>query len=90
MGVSGLDRVPGAFLEAAARLRERPLMLAFTVPLGFAAKVSRWACLAAVSRGRRRTPEACWLLRAWIGVAGVGDCAHSVRLCQLASPRASF
>ena len=26
-------------------------------------QVSRWACLALVSRGRRGTPDACWLLR---------------------------
>ena len=36
-----------------ASVRERPFTLACAEPLGFAARVSRWACLAVVSRVRR-------------------------------------
>ena len=40
--------------QAAADGRERSRVLAGVVPFKFAAKVSHWACLAVVSRGRRK------------------------------------
>ena len=51
------DRVRGT-LRVPASGRERSRMLASAVPLGFAAKVSRWACMAVVSRGRPRESRA--------------------------------
>ena len=66
-----MDSVRGALFGAFESIRACTFMLACVVPLGFVAKLSGWACLAVVSRGRRGefAGSRCVLRRLWTCVS---------------------